>query len=160
MSLELFIHRDYRDPTCTMGIITNGVKSLQTMERPWVFTPDSPAGLKGQSCVPPGRYRLERHSTDAHSNVWALINHALDVYHWESEIPASRKGKARSVVLIHAANRAEELKGCIAPGIRRVRWEPKVWAVESSRDALNQVRTWIGSSLDVYLTIDEEKLKA
>lgn len=159
MALELFLHRDYRDDTCTVGLITNGVKTLQTMERPWIASPDSVAGMKGRSCIAPGRYRLERHSSDAHPNVWALVNHALDVFHWEEEVPPIRRGKARTVVLIHPANRAEELKGCIAPGTERARWSRSVWAVLNSRDAVNQIRTWIGGSLDVYLTIDEERLK-
>jgi hypothetical protein len=155
--MELLLYRDYRDASCTLGTITNGVKKLQTMERPWVPSDKSVAGRKGVSCVAPGRYRLERHNSDAHPNVWALVNPQLDVYHWESEVPTERRGIARTVVLIHAANYAEELRGCIAPGTTRGKDGARK-AVWNSRDALNQFRTWIGGSLDTWLTISEEKL--
>lgn len=155
--MELFLHRDLRDETCTLGTITNGTKTLQTMERPWVPSEATVAGRKGVSCVAPGRYRLERHSSDAHPNVWALVNPSLDVYHWESDVPRDRRGIARTVVLIHAANFAEELRGCIAPGTRRGK-DGARRAVWQSRDAINQIRTWVGGSLDLWLTITEEKL--
>jgi hypothetical protein len=91
--------------------------------------------------------------------VWALTNPILDIYHWEHQVPVNRKGIARTVVLIHSANIAEELKGCIAPGLSRTKWPSGEYAVKSSRDALNQFRNWIGSSLDIWLTITEERLK-
>lgn len=158
MTLELELHRDYRDAGCTLGTIDSFGRRLQTMERPWVPSADSVAGTKGVSCVAPGRYRLERHSSDAHQNVWALVNPSLDVYHFESEVPRERRGKARTAVLIHSANWAEELRGCIAPGKERVR-QGGVWMVQRSRDALNEFRNILAGKIDVWLTIDEERLK-
>lgn len=162
MALELTLERDYRDFTCTMGMISNGIKSLHTIERPWVPSDLIKAGKKGVSCVPPGRYRLERHSSDSHPNVWALVNHALDVYHWDADVPkhlrnAEGQPMARTVVLIHAANWAQELRGCIAPGLSRGK-DSNGRRTFDSRDAVNQIRTWISGSIDVWLTIKEEKL--
>lgn len=156
MDLELF--RDYRDPGCTLGSIDSFGRRLQTMERPWVPSADSIAGTKGVSCVAPGKYKLERHNSEAHQNVWALVNATLDVYHFESDVPPGRKGKARTAVLIHSANWAEELRGCIAPGKERVK-DGLVWKVERSRDALNELRNIMAGKLDVWLIINEERLK-
>lgn len=163
MELELF--RDYRDSSCTLGTIEAFGKKLHTMERPWVPSTQSVAGTKGVSCVAPGRYRLERHDSEAHPNVVALVNAALDVYHWEEQVPVARRGMARTVVLIHAANYADELRGCIAPGLLRAKVParsgvgPPVWMVQKSRDALNQFRNIIQGKIDVWLTINEERLK-
>ncbi len=157
--MELTLYRDFEDKTCTLGIITNGVKNLHTMERPDVPSPLTVAGTKGRGRIAAGRYRLERHNSEAHPNVWALVNHALDIYHWEHEVPVNRKGIARTVVLIHPANVAEELRGCIAPGLTRGRRANGDREVLSSRDAMNQLRNWIGGSLDNWLTITEERIK-
>jgi hypothetical protein len=164
MALELTLERDYRDYSCTMGMISNGVKSLHTIERPWRASDKIKGGLKGASCVPPGRYRLERHSSDNHPNVWALVNHVLDVYHWDADVPKHLRDEtgqpiARTLVLIHSANWASELRGCIAPGTSRGK-DVNGRRTYNSKDAVNQIRTWIGGSLDVYLTIKEEKLAA
>lgn len=158
MSLELELFRDYRDQGCTLGSIDSFGRRLQTMERPWVPSPGSVAGTKGVSCVAPGRYKLVRHNSEAHPNVWALVNAMLDVYHFESEVPPERRGRARTAVLIHSANWAEELRGCIAPGKDRVR-DGLAWKVERSRDALNEFRNILSGKLDVWLTINEERLK-
>ncbi len=158
MGLELELFRDYRDPGCTLGIVESFGRRLQTLERPWVPSPNSVAGTKGVSCIAPGRYRLERHNSEAHPNVWALVNPSLDVYHFEHEVPRDRSGKARTAVLIHSANWAEELRGCIAPGKERLR-QGKVWCVQRSRDALNEFRNILAGKIDVWLTINEERLK-
>jgi hypothetical protein len=157
--MELILYRDFRDPACTLGTIEAFGKKLHTMERPWVPSSGSVAGTKGVSCVAPGKYKLERHDSEAHPNVWALVNKMLDVYHFEHEVPIERRGKARTVVLIHAANYASELRGCIAPGLARAKVPKDGWMVQRSRDALNQFRNILAGKIDVWLTIDEERLK-
>lgn len=161
--MDLFLNRDYHDPSVTLGTIESFGRKLQTLERPWVPSAKSVAGTKGVSCVAPGRYRLEPHSTEAHKDVWALVNPSLDVYHWESEVPRDRRGVARTTVLIHSANWPEELRGCIAPGLSRFKAVPpsggaKAWMVQSSRDALNQFRNIVSGKIDIWLTITEERL--
>lgn len=155
--MDLELHRDYRDAGCTLGVIEAFGRRLQTMERAWVPTVESVAGTKGVSCIAPGRYKLERHNSENHPNVWALVNKALDVYHFEHEVPRERKGKARTAVLIHPANWAEELRGCIAPGKERMR-QGQVWCVQRSRDAINELRNIMQGKLDVWLVITEERL--
>ena len=64
-----------RDPS-SLGVLTVGPHSFQTIERPWL------GNAKGVSCVPVGTYRLEKHSTEAHPRTWALVNLELNVLHW------------------------------------------------------------------------------
>lgn len=106
------LERDFASPVCRQGILYVGDLQLQTLERPWVATV-SPGGAKGISCVPPGLYHLEKHSTEAHPKTWALVNASLGVLHW----PNKNMPDARTAVLIHVANHPSELRGCIAVGL-------------------------------------------
>jgi hypothetical protein len=67
-----------------------------------------------------------------------------------ADIPAGVYG--RSLVLIHAANWAHELLGCIAPGKARgiIAGE---WGVSESRAAMNEIRTLIGNTFDIQLEV-------
>jgi hypothetical protein len=65
----------------------------------------------------------------------ALVNEALWVYHLDEDVPAERRGYARTAVLIHPANYVAELRGCIAPG-----WERVGFTVQDSRRAFEQLR--------------------
>lgn len=105
---------------CTLGLLFVGELQLTTIERPWIpFVAinerESKGGAKGVSCVPIGLYKLVRHNTEAHPNTWALVNRDLDVVHLPGD---SDNPNSRTAVLIHVANWAHELRGCIAPGIR------------------------------------------
>lgn len=119
-----------------MGVLTfsTPTESFQanTMERPWVPTPLSQGGRKGESCVPPGLYRLERHNSEAHPNTWALVNPDLDVVHYEDRLHPNY----RCLVLIHVANYARELRGCIAPGYGATVDDQGVRMVTNSRRAM------------------------
>lgn len=115
-------------PGCTLGsIVVSGV-TLWTLERPWVPSQTHIGGMPGRSCVPPGTYKLEPHSTEAHPRTVALVNPALGVTHWGGP-------GLRSAVLVHAANRVEELRGCIALGMARSQW-PHGWEISQSRMAV------------------------
>lgn len=153
MSVLVSIVRDYRDPRCTLGVLAvNGLK-IQTLERSWVPSPLGLCGTKGVSCVPAGEYKLVPHNSEAHPKVWALVNPALGVYHWDADVPAGC-AIARTVALIHAANYPEELRGCIATGKQRVKANG-AWWISQSRDALNELRNALQSSYDITLTISE-----
>lgn len=153
----LTLTRDSRDDTCTLGTLmasNSVVRSWQTIERPWVAQLGTPAGRKGFSCIPAGTYRLLPHTSEAHPNVWALVNPALDVYHYDADVPAAKLGLARTTVLIHPANFASELEGCIAPGKSRMK-NSGVWGVYQSRDAINEIRNVLGMAIDNSITITE-----
>lgn len=153
--LKLELMRDVRTPTETLGWLRIGAHNFETIERNWFAGPGDSiiAGKKGVSCVPVGTYRLERHDTEAHPNTWALVNHDLFVYHWPWEVPASLLATARTVCLIHPANFASELRGCIAPGMERLRQANGAWMVTRSRLAMEIIRNAVGSESDLQLSI-------
>lgn len=118
--MKLTLTRTYRGADCTMGTMTltdmdgKSLTAVESMERPWIPDPQYVGGRKGVSCVPAGIYRLECHNSEAHPRTWALVNPLLGVVHWPTE---AEEGQ-RTVVLVHAANYASELRGCIAPGLK------------------------------------------
>lgn len=156
MTTTLTLLRDVFTQNETCGWTSFNGRKWATVERTWVASQLTAAGQKGVSCVPPGEYRLEPHNTEAHPKCWALVNHALDIYHWDWEVPASRRGIARTVCLIHPANWAHELRGCVAPGKRRG-LENGRWRTFESRDAMNEIRSVLGSAVDVRFVVSEQR---
>jgi hypothetical protein len=128
-------------------------RSWQTLERPWVASELNACGMKGISCVPVGTYKLVPHNSEAHPKVWALINPTLGVYHWDDDVPITCS-LARTMVLIHAANYPEELRGCIAVGKSRAKANG-VWWIQRSRDALNELRSAVQASYELSLVVIE-----
>lgn len=114
MKLTLRRERNQPEASCTLGLLFVGGLSLCTIERPWIPSPNTRGGLDSKSCVPCGTYKLVRHDSDAHPMTWALVNKDLDVNHWEDP----HHPELRALVLIHVANWARELRGCIAVGTR------------------------------------------
>ncbi len=152
--IELLLKRDVGNGNECAGWLTTNGRKWATIERPWLPSSETPAGRKGVSCLPPGEYRLEPHDSEAHPKVWALINRDLDVYHWPWEVPVGKRSFARTVCLIHPANWAYELRGCIAPGRRRA-IENGRWRTYESRDAVNELRSVLGTTaVDAHLTIE------
>lgn len=138
--MKLKLHRDWRADDCTQGVLSLSTPTedllCQTIERPWVRTLDARGGRVGVSCVPTGVYRLERHNSEAHPNTWALVNSDLDVIHYEDP----QRPLARCLVLIHVANFARELRGCIGVGFGRAVDEEGVRMVTNSRRALIELK--------------------
>jgi hypothetical protein len=80
--LKLF--RELTGDVATIGYLDTQPHRIITLERPWVaasiFKADEwiPCGRKGVSCVPPGRYQLVPHNTEAHPHtVAASVRSAL-----------------------------------------------------------------------------------
>jgi Family of unknown function (DUF5675) len=147
--MKILLRRDYHADTCTLGVLSFSTPSedfvCQTMERPWIAMPGSKGGLSGKSCVPPGIYKLEPHNSEAHPNTWALVNPDLDVIHYEDPL----KPYARALVLIHVANYARELRGCIAPGYSRAVDSEGTHMVTQSKRAMIDIKRllpWDGSN--------------
>jgi hypothetical protein len=89
---------------------------LDDIELPWVPDPaGGPGGHPDTSCVPVGVYQLVKHSSAKHPQTWALVNPALNVYHFEEDGPPG----CRFVCLVHPDNVAATLLGCIGPGLSR-----------------------------------------
>jgi hypothetical protein len=153
--IQLNLTRDYFLPYAILGRITDpqSGKAWDTIERPWVPSSIYIAGTKGQSCIPLGEYRVTRYSSDAHPGVFAISNPALGVYVQESQVPSAQRGIARTNVLIHPANWASELRGCIAPGKKRSQGPDGYWMVQQSRDAFNELKNVVMRSFDVTLVV-------
>lgn len=154
MSIELTLTRDTHTEDETMGWLSVGNKKWATIERPWVPSSFTPAGVKGVSCLPYGKYRIEQHESEAHPKSFALFNHALDVYHLPHQVPALKRAFARTACLIHPANWSYELRGCVAPGKER-KYDSSTgrWQVIRSRDAMNEIRSLLMGSADARLVI-------
>ncbi len=83
-------------PDCpTYGVILYDDKPLcVTIERPWINNE------RNISCIPPGTYQCVPHNGGRFRNVWIL-----------KDVPN------RTAILIHIANRVNEIEGCIAVGL-------------------------------------------
>lgn len=115
----LSLLRDVATGSYSMGVLTAGPLEFQTIERPWIDAPPGLGGHPDTSCVPAGLYELVKHDTPKHPRTFALVNPKLDVFHEPGDVPADRLPYARTAVLLHPANWASELLGCIALGMTR-----------------------------------------
>lgn len=136
MNLVLRRETTQSSADCTLGLLFVGDLTLCTIERPWIPSDKGKGGAKGISCVAPGNYRLVRHDTELHPMTWALVNEELDVIHQ----PHPDRPYARTAVLIHPANWAHELRGCIAPGKRTERDSVGRYMVAESRKAMKMIQ--------------------
>jgi hypothetical protein len=152
--LIITLTRDPQQPTgyCTLGRLSvAGRGAFDTIELPWVPGPaGTVCGHMGMSCIGVGVYKLEPRETEARGKHWMVSNRELGVYRMPQDIPLG--GYGRSLVLIHAANWAHELLGCIAPGKSRGIMNGE-WGVGDSRAAMNEIRTLIGNTYDLQLEI-------
>ena len=152
MNLSLVRDSVQPDPAnCTLGVLTIGSQSWQTMERPWIPSPDGPCGAIGQSCIQAGVYQLTPRYTVRKGDHWHINNPELFVFKEPGDIPAGTYG--RSEVLIHGANWAFQLEGCIAPGKTRLLDTQGRWMAVNSTIAMNDLRGLLGTTDDHVLTI-------
>ncbi len=125
MKLILRREKPQPDARCTLGLLfIPGEMSLVTMERPWVPSPnpEDKGGVKGQSCVPLGTYRLVPHESKKHGRTWALVNHDLDVVHYAGD--DHDPDPDRETCLLHVFNYVADSLGCIGPGTRTAKAPP------------------------------------
>jgi len=73
-----------------------------TVERPWAYN------ARSVSCIPTGMYHLKRHDSEAHPCSWVIVGLGVSRYEFANE--------PRFGCLIHAANFAHEVEGCIGVG--------------------------------------------
>lgn len=113
--MNLLLTRLTGDAERTTGNLTvNGVM-FATMERPWLPNPEGPGGVRRQSCVPKGVYKVIAHHSQNFPLTYALINHDLGVWYQPYEMPVGQKW-GRSAILMHVANRVRDVIGCIGIG--------------------------------------------
>ena len=140
--MNLTLTRDLMRADCTLGRIQVGETFYETMELPWLNN------QQGISCVPQGDYQLFRHNSEAHPRTWALVNPKLNVIHY----PQDGASGCRSLILIHIANYAAELRGCIGVGMARV-FIGHTWMVQQSARAMAAIQAALPWTDDHTLTI-------
>ena len=110
LNLERYAYFD----NYVLGKLTLSNTVLHTMEREWA------GNQRNVSCIPSGHYRVIRRTSEKYGKHWILC-----------DVPE------RVLILIHSANWADQLKGCIAPGLGLM-WDTRKGChmVTHSRDAM------------------------
>lgn len=136
---RLVLHRFHRTATVTLGTLYCDGLKLACLERPWIA--DAPGGTPSLSCVPAGRYLLLPHERPNGDDVLALVNPGLGVYH----LPHQRPNKVgRWGILLHSANRVDQIAGCLAPGMRFDGEETR-----ESRQAMTRIMQFGPKEIDI-----------
>lgn len=125
---------------CTLGLLKFGPLELATLERPWIPHPDGPGGQRRESCIPDGLYQVFPWNSDRFPNTYILVNNALGVYTQPNLIPPGQTW-GRSAILIHIANRVQDVIGCIAVGVHHAHEQ---LMVIDSRIAMDRLRAVLG----------------
>lgn len=137
--MNLVLEREPNTPPgCTLGFLILPGVILCTMELPWISSPTCKGGKKGVSCVPPGHYKLEKHDSPKHPKTWALVNHSLDVVHYEGD--DHDPDEDRATCLLHVANYASQLQGCIGVGLAHAPAPEGGYMVTNSAKAMQKLR--------------------
>jgi hypothetical protein len=123
----LSIQRDYKD-TCTPGRLHIDGTVFATMER---------ARDGDHPCIPEGTYQLVPHVSPKHGDVYSFVGGVC----YENEVPQGEEG--RCLILLHSANTASELLGCVAPGLSPG-YIGQERAVLHSKAAMSAIREMLG----------------
>lgn len=125
-----------------------GAKLAETIEPPW--NNNAPF----VSCVPCGTYELIPFTRGNGDEVYALFNPEKNVYIGKDDRPFETD---RYAILIHPANWAKELQGCIAAGtslgIAAYKNNKETLQLNHSRTATNQIINIIETHNIKFLTI-------
>lgn len=114
--------------TCTLGKLHIDGHLFATIER---------AQSGDHPCIFEGKYKLVPHKSPKFGDVYAFVGDQC--YEWA--IPDGQNG--RCLILLHPANLASELLGCVAPGLSHgVIGQEK--AVLNSRAAMAAIREMLG----------------
>lgn len=89
------------------------IQQCYTVEQPWRVNEQSPAGIPFHSCIPAGKYELVPFVSDRWGTAWAFVNPELGVVAKKSDMV---KDWYRYACLVHTANWAINVEGCVGPG--------------------------------------------
>lgn len=121
--MNLTLTRAHKKANETMGMLSiDGIEHnpLYALELPWLDNQHS------ISCIPTGVYQIAPHISPTKDKCWQIMN-----------VPN------RDDILIHVANWASELKGCIALGLSSGMMDGEP-AIMSSDKAITYFRTLVG----------------
>jgi hypothetical protein len=154
--VKLLLRREPKQPSadCTLGLllIPEASLTLCTMECPWIPSPTCKGGLKDESCVPVGVYQLVKHESKEHGRTWALVNHDLDVVHYEGD--DHDPDEDRATCLLHVGNYVRNVKGCIGVGLAHALTNGEHWVTSSTR-AMDRLRMAVPWTNDHSLEITQ-----
>lgn len=144
------LKREARLPDGTLGMLEVNGRKFPTLENPaWG------AGDKHDTCLPAGTYRLLPKQRASGEKAFAVVNAMHGVWERPSEVPKHAVTDARSAVFLAAGVTLDDLVGAhIAPGKERVK-RTAGWFMDGTREAMNEIRTLVGSRLDIVLIIEE-----
>lgn len=151
---KIILNRESPTATEIRGRMSFDNTVLYTIERPWI--PDAPGGKPFESCVPAGDYRLEHFVRPNGDTVLALTNHGLAVFLHDQDRTG---GVGRYLILIHSANWADQVNGCIAPGTGRG-LNTRGPMVTRSRDAMEILMGYIAGEEATISIIGENTYEA
>ena len=165
IKLKRYSYAEYE----TEGELIVGDKVFATIEQPWTPNPNGAKGGKPfESCIPDGMYVLLPFTRPTSGDeVWIIHNPKLGVYRLPEH---HEEGEGRDLCLIHKANWASQIKGCIAPGLKRYPMEDRMpdptkpetidQAVSSSGKAMKALRELLGEGQHVLSITNESAFGA
>ena len=151
-TLRLTRHR--QDETGTYGVLmAPGIGIWATCEAPWVPTGEPiDWGTKGQSCLPWGHYILHLHRSPKYGTRWHIVDSLDD---GKGVTLTEQPSCSRSHCMIHPANWAKELMGCIALGTSYNSVSPTgAPMVSNSKYAVSTLEQGLQSDMDHKLIIE------
>lgn len=144
----LTLHRELSRDDGTIGMLEIRGRNFPTLELPGA------ASDKHDACLAPGMYRLRQVKRASGEKAFAVVAPENGVWQLPSDVPRHRVTDARSAVFLAAGVCLDDLVGChIAPGMSRRR-EGRGWLLDSSVEAMNQIRTLITTQLGLTLVIE------
>ena len=130
--MNIYLKRDSHGEFGTFSVLTVSDVEFQTVEKGWKNNEPY------KSCIPNGEYILTFHNSPHHGECYILEN--LDLGVGKDEGDAKRFG-----CLLHIANLASQLEGCIAPGLYRGYYKDQ-WSVSNSGAAMDQIFELLGKN--------------
>lgn len=127
----------------TFGRLTCGDLRLYTVEQDWENNQPN------ISCIPNGEYNLSIHESPKYGKCLIIHNENLGIAKYKTA------GVPRFGCLMHPANLASQLEGCIAPGMG-LGYYREQWSVRSSGKALSKIMDVLGETDEHVLTIGSE----
>jgi hypothetical protein len=127
--MKITLVRTARSNLGTFGVLKQGETPLcVTCEDPWNNN------TKGVSCIPAGRYRVQKFNGEHFKNVWQVL-----------DVPD------RLAILIHNGNTIDDTRGCILVGVGFATFPGGVPGVTGSKDTLDMLRGILPAEFDLEI---------
>lgn len=134
--MNIVLERYQSNSEGTFGVLHFAGHKLVTVEKPWMNNKPF------ESCIPSGEYRLTPITSEKYGDVLCMINNNMGVTRYKIH------NSKRYACLIHAANYARQVQGCIAVGQHHVDG-----MVTNSRKSLRAFHTVVSPHEEHTLTI-------